>query len=445
MVIIKEKIYGNMATVFHRTSVSDLVNKVFDSGFKPGSGDMYGKGFYSTYSFSSQGRESMKETYGPIVVKFAVPISTFFIFDYDEFKKSPNFNKLKKPSKENFLIEQFKFFKMDYSKFSQEEADFNYHSSATALWCYKNIKNFTKLCEGIIYTGQRDGQCLLAYNTKLIMPLSYTLDEGRNWEKVELNLDYLKKIAKVKNRFIPDLSARPEEFGITNYEFDENGFLNVDGNVELNFKNLEKLPFKFGVVKNDFSCQQNDLISLEGAPKKVGGNFRCDNNKLTSLKGSPEKVGGNFSCSFNKLTSLEGSPKEVVDDFFCAYNNLTSLEGAPKKVGGSFNCSHNKLTSLKWGPKEVVGSFNCENNKLISLEGSPKEIYGGFDCSNNKLTSLKGAPEKVGYIFNCSNNNLTTLEYAPKEVNIFICQENKIKFEVEDVRKVCNVKNGITV
>jgi hypothetical protein len=30
MFIVKEAIYGNMATVFHRTSVSDLVNKVFE-------------------------------------------------------------------------------------------------------------------------------------------------------------------------------------------------------------------------------------------------------------------------------------------------------------------------------------------------------------------------------------------------------------------------------
>ena len=41
MFIIKEAIYGNMATVFHRTSISDLVNKIFDSGFKPGDGAMY--------------------------------------------------------------------------------------------------------------------------------------------------------------------------------------------------------------------------------------------------------------------------------------------------------------------------------------------------------------------------------------------------------------------
>ena len=198
MYILNEVIYGNMATVFHRTSISDLANKVFDSGFKPSDGDMYGEGFYSTYRFKSQGGPHMIKTYGPIVVKFAVPISTFFIFDYEEFIKSPNFNKLGKPQKEDFLISQFKFFKMDFSKFDQSEADFNYRTSATAFWCYENIPHFTKKCEGMVFTGEHDGQVLLSYNTKLVYPLSYTIDEGRTWTKVGKHLGYFNAVSKEK-------------------------------------------------------------------------------------------------------------------------------------------------------------------------------------------------------------------------------------------------------
>ena len=425
MFIIKEKIYGNMATVFHRTSISDLVNKIFDSGFKPGDGDMYGRGFYSTYELKSQFGSNMEGNYGPIIVKFACPISTFFIFDYDEFKKSPNFKKLNSPSKNEFLKAQFEFFKMDYSNFSFEKAHSSKFTSKTALWCTQNILNFKKLCEGIIYTGQRDGQCLLAYNTKLIYPLSYTLDEGRNWEKVEKNREYLKKVAKVKNRFIPDLSIRPEEFRITNYDFDENGFLNVDEDVVLNFKNLEKLPFKFGTVKGSFDCSYNNLTSLEGAPKEVGGFFNCNKNNLTSLEGAPKEVGGSFYCSDNKLASLKW---------------------APEKIGGSFNCDNNKLTSLKWGPEEVASSFNCEHNKLTSLDGAPEKVGGSFNCYHNELTSLDGAPEKVGGDFDCYNNSLTSLDGAPKEVGgYFNCKNNKTKFTKEDVEEACKVRGEIYV
>ena len=41
-----------------------------------------------------------------------------------------------------------------------------------------------------------------------------------------------------------------------------------------------KLIIKFGVVKGDFDCRNNQLTSLEGAPQKVGGDFYCYDNNL---------------------------------------------------------------------------------------------------------------------------------------------------------------------
>jgi len=360
MFIIKEAIYGNMATVFHRTSISDLVNKIFDSGFKPGDGAMYGKGFYSTYELKSQLRANMIKNYGPIVVKFAVPISTFFIFDYEEFKKSPNFKKLNSPSKKEFLKAQFEFFKMDYSEFDFEKAHYSKFTSDTALWCTQNIPNFQRLCEGIIFTGSRDGKVLVSYNTKLIFPLSYSTNDGETWEKVEKNLDYLKKVAKVKNRFIPDLSARPEDFGIDNYEFDRDGFLNVKGDVDISEMKLNKIPFKFGKVEGIFDCSDNNLTSLEGAPREVRRSFWCSYNNLTSLEGAPKEVRGNFWCSKNNLTSLKGAPREVEGTFNCSDNSLTSLKGAPKKIGGDFRCSYNAVKFTKEDVEEV-----CKVGKQI--------------------------------------------------------------------------------
>jgi hypothetical protein len=61
-----------------------------------------------------------------------------------------------------------------------------------------------------------------------------------------------------------------------------------------------------------FYCQDNQLTSLEGTPKKVGGNFSCSNNNLTSLEGSPERLGSYFNCSRNinnLLTDVRGFPE----------------------------------------------------------------------------------------------------------------------------------------
>ena len=128
------------------------------------------------------------------------------------------------------------------------------------------------------------------------------------------------------------------------------GTYSTDDSVNFERMNLTQIPAKFKYVGGYFSCSNNRLTSLQGAPQKVGGyfscggNFYCDNNKLTTLEGAPQKVGGYFSCSDNRLTSLQGAPQEVGGYFSCSDNRLTTLEGAPQEVGEDFYCSNNRLT-----------------------------------------------------------------------------------------------------
>ena len=202
--------------------------------------------------------------------------------------------------------------------------------------------------------------------------------------------------------------------------------IDYDGDVILKCK-MSSLPIYFNRVGGYFGCFNDELTTLEGAPREVGGDFICFSNKLTSLEGAPEKVGGHFDCGHNKLTSLEGSPREVGGDFSCVYNNLTSLEGSPREVGGDFSCSSNKLTSLEGAPREVGRDFVCANNNLTSLEGAPEKVGRDFVCTHNNLTTLEGAPERVGGDFNCYSNNLTSLEGAPREVGgFFSCVYNNL-------------------
>ncbi len=123
------------------------------------------------------------------------------------------------------------------------------------------------------------------------------------------------------------------DYGIKNWIL-KDGLVDVDGNVYLSYKNLTRLPLRFGKVTGAFSCSDNRLTTLEGAPTEVGGNFYCLHNDLTTLEGRPQEVGGNFDCHGNNLTTLEGGPKEVGGDFFCYNNDLTTLKWAPEYVSG---------------------------------------------------------------------------------------------------------------
>jgi hypothetical protein len=190
-----EAIYGNMATVYHRTSCSNLINAVYTEGFKPGEGDMYGKGFYATYDLESQEHRGMSDAYGPIVIKFAVPTEHFFFFDWEEFSKTQLAKKLRS-SREDFIYAQANHFNISLTHIVVQDHETNY-SSDMALAFIKET-DIQRKVKGIIFTGRRDGYVLVAYDTKLLMPLSFRVDGEKEFSKVERNKEYLKQVLQRK-------------------------------------------------------------------------------------------------------------------------------------------------------------------------------------------------------------------------------------------------------
>lgn len=124
------------------------------------------------------------------------------------------------------------------------------------------------------------------------------------------------------------------EYKIKNYFINMDGTVDVEGDVELSSKGLNKIPLKFARIMGNFNVQNNRLTTLCGAPLAVGGNFNCFNNNLSNLVGAPRWVGGDFYCYNNQLISLEGSPATVVGNFHvCGNIKISNLLGCPLTVG----------------------------------------------------------------------------------------------------------------
>ena len=139
------------------------------------------------------------------------------------------------------------------------------------------------------------------------------------------NYDYINYMGAIKISNKPNKDGKYEVSSITDI-----------GVKNKNITSLTNGMFVWTVVNGDFRCYEcNSLISLKGAPEKVGGTFDCSDCKyLKSLKGAPKEVGGTFDCS--------------------DCQSLISLEGAPKEVGGDFNC---------YG---CAGKFTIEDVKKVS-------------------------------------------------------------------------------
>lgn len=189
---------------------------------------------------------------------------------------------------------------------------------------------------------------------------------------------------KSTNITIEEVNNLKQLYNIKMGEFsiDNDGFININGDVYISDTNLTELPLKFG---------------------KIYGDFYCHNNKLTTLKNAPYFVGGGFICYGNKLTSLEFGPTDVGEFYSCQENNLISLKGSPRIINGNFNCFLNKLTTLEDGPVKVNGSYYANSNQLISLQGSPYSVKGSFFVSGNPINNLIGCPKEIGEIFSFDN------------------------------------------
>ena len=189
---------------------------------------------------------------------------------------------------------------------------------------------------------------------------------------------------------------------VKNYIINEDLTVDVNGNVDLSEKNINKIPIQFNIIKGDFFCIYNSLTNLKGCPKVVYGGFTCRENKLTSLEGCSEVITGYFSCSGNKLTNLEGCPEIIEGSFDCRNNNIINLKGISKIINGNFNCAGNQLTNLENFPEIITGDFikinknKIREEELVNFNCNIKnvnKIYSNFNKYGDKEEFL----EKVNY------------------------------------------------
>lgn len=129
----------------------------------------------------------------------------------------------------------------------------------------------------------------------------------KSWRQ-QCNLGRLTMNASQKNteKTIKDLCKK---YRIEDYTFNDDGSIDVDGDVILMEFDLQKIPIKFNNVTGTFNCSYNRLTSLENAPKYVGEVFTCQSNCLTSFEGFPISVGEVVVAFDNEFSSVDYLPK----------------------------------------------------------------------------------------------------------------------------------------
>lgn len=226
------------------------------------------------------------------------------------------------------------------------------------------------------------------------------------------------------------------KYEISDYDINQDGSIDVYGNVFLYKKGLTELPLRFNIVTGNFNCRNNKLTNLKHCPVEVGGDFDCSHNKLQSLINSPKVVVGIFDCTGNYINSLKYLPRILSNGLKCSYNKLNSLNHIPEQLG-FLECSNNRLKTLEYlSDCKINNHIIITGNHLVSLDGAPSTVHGDFKCSFNKLISLRGIPNVINGNLFIDNNLLRDLDYFPGSLNGALkCQKNKFNYALDATLK----------
>lgn len=245
------KIQTKGFSVYHRTK-PEYLDAVLSQDFVSGDGDLYGKGMYSTFCKESQfapGGVNM-DAYGSVVVEFAAAPLNVLILDrwvhkalYKDSDSQPKSFKSLGLGLESWTLKaqlikilaggHFKKFDMPprdiedlldshqmiMSKVGQKKVYTGVFAQplTASSWFQKNSvrgRSGTGVVQnkinGIIFTGTQDGHVYVAYNTGVIVPISYQvrsskLPSGGVWNKVDHSAKGLKvrRIYILKNQLMP--------------------------------------------------------------------------------------------------------------------------------------------------------------------------------------------------------------------------------------------------
>lgn len=162
----------------------------------------------------------------------------------------------------------------------------------------------------------------------------------KGWDKLVFKYKTVSSISK-NIVDINNINKLCKKYKIKKYTINPDGSIDVDGNVDMGFQHLTKLPLKFNKVSGDFVVGNNQLSTFEGCPNEIGGDFDFFSNRATSLEGCPQIVGGNFAVGYNySIKTLIGAPKVIHGSFNCVATGLMTLQGCPQ-IANYLWASHN--------------------------------------------------------------------------------------------------------
>lgn len=197
--ILLERVYGNIAVVYHRKQTDAEQSSLFTTGVgganRPGAETehlkqeeltkaRFGTGLYACYDFNSQLKPQMAETYGEYVIKAKLDLSNFFFLDSEAFSiarpgesfadhldslRLPGGDLDPRPTSDSKAGQTGLF--LSFKKRVRSGKDYpgdrkDLAEEAYQIWPYIKQQKFS----GFVYPNKYDGKVAVIYDRQALLP-----------------------------------------------------------------------------------------------------------------------------------------------------------------------------------------------------------------------------------------------------------------------------------
>ena len=366
--IINEEIYGNIATVYHRSQTPPdkfkeiLEKNEWKSGI--GAGNLYGPGLYTVFTKSSNNK-----LYGKYLYKMHVKgIKNFFIFLPEVYNKVWGTNK----SYDEMIAEQNKRFKSNFYNYKDFIHSFSKEHSKVA---------------GIIFHGNHDGDVCIIFEPRNVIPISYEKD-GRSAKFETVKIDMSKEYKSNAFKHGGDIVDYLKEYKDLLNKLSEGDFIKCsvsDYNNRIIFNYTSDIfyvrKFKKLASINDIKKLFNLDNSLDDSLDKYKKYFDSksfgiyDNNKqLINII----YFNGRTFKECNKINLYDGAPQEIAKKVFNIDCDKISSEMHNRYI---YNKSKNKYES---GDSHFTAGNRSDFIKAIQLPEKIKDFCKLKNADANK-------------------------------------------------------------
>lgn len=202
---------------------------------------------------------------------------------------------------------------------------------------------------------------------------------------------------------------KPEDFGITKYQMDASGKLEILQHVDMSGKGLSEFPFETSRINGHLNLSNNKFKNTDSILFPIQGDLKINHNQIEEIDCLLK------NCNKNRI--------------YANHNKITEIKISDNLKHSTINLGSNPLNKIKFDMNYFEGGLMIANTNITDFSNFPKFIYEFGSGGKNKDIDWKTLPDfNEGFFTHARFENLEGFPTKISGISFIKCYMKSLKF-----------------